>query len=63
MSAKRFALVTGATGQQGGAVAQALLKRGHRVRALVRDPDSKAAVGLKAQGAQIGVVIMSTAST
>ena len=55
MSAKRFALVTGATGQQGGAVAQALLKRGHRVRALVRDPDSKAAVGLKAQGAQIAV--------
>lgn len=55
MSAKRFALVTGATGQQGGAVAQALLKRGHRVRALVRDPNSKGAVGLKAQGAEIAV--------
>jgi uncharacterized protein YbjT (DUF2867 family) len=31
-------LVIGATGQQGGAAARALLRRGHTVRALVRDP-------------------------
>jgi uncharacterized protein YbjT (DUF2867 family) len=31
-------LVIGATGQQGGATAQALLRHGHTVRALVRDP-------------------------
>lgn len=55
MSARRFTLVAGATGQQGGAVVQALLTRGHRVRALVRDPDSKRAVGLKAQGAELAV--------
>jgi nucleoside-diphosphate-sugar epimerase len=33
------ALVTGATGKVGGAVARALLDRGDEVRALVRDPD------------------------
>nr|WP_281286895.1 NmrA/HSCARG family protein [Nonomuraea turkmeniaca] len=33
-------LVTGATGNQGGAVARELLARGWSVRALVRDPDS-----------------------
>jgi uncharacterized protein YbjT (DUF2867 family) len=32
--------VIGATGQQGGAVVDALLAAGHPVRALVRDPDS-----------------------
>lgn len=36
----RTILVTGATGNQGGAVARALLARGWSVRALVRDPDS-----------------------
>ena len=36
MSTKRSVLVTGATGQQGGAVARALLSRGHRVKALTR---------------------------
>jgi uncharacterized protein YbjT (DUF2867 family) len=40
MSTKRSVLVTGATGQQGGAVARALLSRGHRVEALTRKPDS-----------------------
>jgi len=38
MSTKRSVLVTGATGQQGGAVARALLSRGHRVKALTRKP-------------------------
>jgi uncharacterized protein YbjT (DUF2867 family) len=53
MSEKRTILVTGATGQQGGAVAQALLRRGHAVRALARNPDSAAARALAAKGAEV----------
>jgi uncharacterized protein YbjT (DUF2867 family) len=48
----RFVLVTGATGQQGGSVARALLERGHRVRALTRDASSEAARRL----GELGVV-------
>src|SRR5688572_7613662 len=40
MTTKRSVLVAGATGQQGGAVARALLSRGHRVKALTRKADS-----------------------
>jgi uncharacterized protein YbjT (DUF2867 family) len=39
-------LVTGATGQQGGAVARKLLEKGHRIRAMTRKPDSPAARAL-----------------
>jgi uncharacterized protein YbjT (DUF2867 family) len=46
-------LVTGATGQQGGAVARALLKKGHKVRALTRKPDSQGALELKKLGAEL----------
>ena len=46
-------LVAGATGQQGGAVARELLKRGHFVRALTRKPDSPAAEALDKKGAEI----------
>jgi uncharacterized protein YbjT (DUF2867 family) len=53
MSTKRSVLVTGATGQQGGAVARALLSRGHRVRALTRKPDSDAARQLMSAGADL----------
>ncbi len=53
MSTKRHVLVTGATGQQGGAVAAALLSRGHRVTALTRKPDGEAARRLAAAGAAI----------
>src|SRR5882757_5549852 len=53
MSTKRSVLVTGATGQQGGAVARALLSRGHRVKALTRKPDSAAARQLIAAGADL----------
>ncbi|OBQ71895.1 NmrA/HSCARG family protein [Mesorhizobium loti] len=53
MTSKRNILVTGATGQQGGAVAHALLSRGHRVKALTRKPDSEAARQLAAAGADI----------
>ena len=53
MASKRNILVTGATGQQGGAVARALLSRGHRVKALTRKPDSEAARQLALSGAEI----------
>jgi uncharacterized protein YbjT (DUF2867 family) len=46
-------LVTGATGQQGGATARALLRSGHRVRAMTRKPESSAARALAALGAEI----------
>ncbi len=45
-------LVTGATGQQGGAVADHLLKAGHTVRFLTRNPDGDAAGALASRGAQ-----------
>ena len=53
MTTKRHVLVTGATGQQGGAVAAALLSRGHRVTALTRKPDGEAARRLASAGAGI----------
>ncbi|RUU45811.1 NmrA/HSCARG family protein [Mesorhizobium sp. M6A.T.Ce.TU.002.03.1.1] len=53
MTTKRSILVTGATGQQGGAVARALLSSGHRVKALTRRPDSDAARQLASAGAEI----------
>ncbi|RWN40412.1 MAG: NmrA/HSCARG family protein [Mesorhizobium sp.] len=53
MTTKRRVLVTGATGQQGGAVARALLSSGHRVKALTRRPDSDAARQLASAGAEI----------
>ena len=53
MSTKRNVLVTGATSQQGGAVARALLSRGHRVRVLTRRPDSDAAWQLMSAGADL----------
>lgn len=55
MSTRRSVLVTGATGQQGGAVARALLSRGHHVKALTRKPDGDAARRLASEGADIVV--------
>ncbi len=46
-------LVIGATGQQGGAVARALLERGRAVRALVRDDARPAARLLREAGASV----------
>ncbi len=46
-------LVTGATGQQGGLVAQELLKLGHSVRAFVRDTDSDRSKELVSLGATL----------
>lgn len=50
---KRSVLVTGATGNQGGATARRLLDRGHMVRAMVRDPGSAGARALAELGAQL----------
>ncbi len=47
----KIILVTGATGQQGGAVARSLLRQGHKVRALTRNPNK--AAGLAKAGAEI----------
>ncbi|MFE6858919.1 NmrA family NAD(P)-binding protein [Nocardia sp. NPDC057668] len=48
-------LITGATGQQGGATARHLLHIGIPVRALVRDPDAPAARALATAGAELAV--------
>ncbi len=48
--------VFGATGQQGGAVVDALLARGARVRALVRTPASDRARALAARGVEPATV-------
>uniref|UniRef100_A0AAU2VEY1 NmrA/HSCARG family protein n=1 Tax=Streptomyces sp. NBC_00003 TaxID=2903608 RepID=A0AAU2VEY1_9ACTN len=48
-------VVFGATGKQGGAVARALLRRGHRVRTVVRDPRTIRANELAAAGAELAV--------
>jgi uncharacterized protein YbjT (DUF2867 family) len=47
------ALVLGATGGQGGAVAAALIERGARVRAMVRRPDQPSARRLLDLGAEV----------
>jgi len=46
-------LVAGATGRLGGPLADSLIDRGHRVRALTRDPGSAAAGRLRQLGAHI----------
>jgi uncharacterized protein YbjT (DUF2867 family) len=53
MSDSLSVLVTGATGQQGGALARVLLDKGHRVRAFVRRPDSPEAKELERLGAEL----------
>jgi uncharacterized protein YbjT (DUF2867 family) len=46
-------VVTGSTGKQGGAVARGLLERGHKVRAVTRNPDSSQAKSLANAGATL----------
>ena len=53
MSNKLSVLVTGATGQQGGAVADVLHRDGHRVRAVSRNPASDAAENLARKGVEV----------
>lgn len=54
-SERKRVLVTGATGQQGGALARLLLRRGHHVSAMTRKPDSPPALELKKAGAEVVV--------
>jgi uncharacterized protein YbjT (DUF2867 family) len=49
------ALVIGATGRQGGAVARRLLERGHRVRVFARSADSSAGRELERLGAKVWI--------
>ncbi|MEV6926148.1 NmrA/HSCARG family protein [Dactylosporangium sp. NPDC051485] len=49
----RLIAVVGATGKQGGSVVDALLERGARVRALVRDPGAPAAQHLADRGVEL----------
>jgi uncharacterized protein YbjT (DUF2867 family) len=46
-------LVTGATGQQGGATARELLAKGYAVRAMTRNPGSEKAAALGKLGAEV----------
>jgi uncharacterized protein YbjT (DUF2867 family) len=53
MAQELTVVITGSTGKQGGAVARALLERGHKVRAVTRDPNSSQAKLLANAGATI----------
>ncbi|MBD1889866.1 NmrA/HSCARG family protein [Coleofasciculus sp. FACHB-SPT9] len=56
INAERLILVTGATGNQGSAIARHLLQRGNfKVRALVRDPNKPASLALQQAGAELVV--------
>src|SRR4029453_9229123 len=53
MANDRTILITGATGHQGGAVAQALHGRGFRLRGLTRNPESEQATALARHGVDV----------
>ena len=53
MSNQKTILVTGATGQQGGAVTRELLKKGYHVSAMTRNPESERANALTKLGAKV----------
>ena len=53
MSAQQTILITGATGQQGGAVLRHLQSAGFALRAMTRKPDGDKARALKAQGVDV----------
>src|SRR6201984_1805053 len=53
MTNDRTILITGVTGQQGGAVAQALKGSGFHLRGLTRKPDSERAAALARNGVDI----------
>src|SRR6202140_2163429 len=53
MTSNRTILITGVTGNQGGAVAQALQGAGFYLRGLTRTPDSQRAATLARQGIDI----------
>ncbi|MBX7084449.1 MAG: NmrA/HSCARG family protein [Nannocystaceae bacterium] len=53
MSNERTIVITGATGNQGGAVTRELIGKGFRLRAVTRKPDGDAAKALAAQGVDL----------
>jgi uncharacterized protein YbjT (DUF2867 family) len=53
MSGNLLIAVAGATGNQGGAVTRALLRRGHRVRAMLRNVKAASAQALEEIGAEL----------
>lgn len=53
MTDTKIILVTGATGNQGGATTRELLARGWQIRALVRTPDTPVARELQGRGAEL----------
>ena len=53
MANDRTILVTGVTGQQGGAMAQGLQGMGFHLRGLTRKPESERAAALAHQGIEI----------
>jgi uncharacterized protein YbjT (DUF2867 family) len=53
MADSKTVLVSGATGQQGGAVARELLEHGYRVRAMTRKPQGSQAQSLASLGAEL----------
>src|SRR5450432_2653804 len=53
MAQELTVVVTGSTGKQGGAVTRSLLERGHKVRAVTRDPNSSQAKSLANAGATL----------
>ena len=53
MTSDRTILITGVTGHQGGAVAQALRGSGFRLRGLTRKPDSEPAAALARHGVDV----------
>src|SRR3979490_3415764 len=53
MTSDRTILITGVTGHQGGAVAQALQNSGFRLRGLTRNPESERAAALAGRGVDV----------
>ena len=53
MANDRTILITGVTGQQGGAVAHALQGSGLHLRGLTRTPDGERATALARQGVEV----------
>jgi uncharacterized protein YbjT (DUF2867 family) len=63
MAQELTVVVTGSTGKQGGAVARFLLERGHKVRAVTRDPNSSQAKLLANAGAALVVASLEDTGT
>jgi uncharacterized protein YbjT (DUF2867 family) len=56
MTSERTILITGVTGNQGGAVAHALQGTGFHLRGLTRTPDSERAAALARQGVDVDII-------